>query len=144
MGFFRESLRGSKNPGGERAGVKVARPVFDDSSTLLLLFGLPVPHRCRIPWGSPGVPSWSHSGSILVPFWSLPDPLEVPWGLILVLFWLHFGPILVPSLVSIWVQFGSILVPSVIPSLVPILFQFGPSLAPDWSQFGPRLVPAWS
>ena len=159
VGFFRESLRGSKNPGGERAGVKVARPVFDDSSTLLLLFGLPVPPRCRIPWGSPGVPSWSHSGSIFVPFWSPVWSPGVPS-------WSHSGSILVPFWSPVWYQFGSSFVPfwcpvwspvwsqfcstlapvwsQIGPSLVPDLFQFRPSLAPDWFQIGLSLGAFWS
>ena len=98
----------------QAAGTKVARLVFDDSSTLLILFGLPVPHQCRIPWGSPGVPSWSPSSPILVPFWY-----------------------------AVWYQFGSSLVPFWSPVWTPFWSQFCSSLVPVWSRIGPSLVPGW-
>ena len=103
VGFFGESLRGSQNLVADAAGTKVARPVFDDSSTLLTLFGLPVPDRCRIPWGSPRVPSWFPSGPILVPFWS---PVWYQFGFSLVPVWSQIGPSLVPD----WFQLGLVVV----------------------------------
>ena len=137
MGFFRESLRGSQNLVGQAAGTKVARPVFDDGSSLLTLFGLPVPHRCRIPWGSPGVPSWSPSGPILVPFWT---PVWYQFGFSLVPFWC-------PVWSPVWSQFCSSLAPvwsKIGSSLLPDLFQFRPSLALDWFQIGFSLGLFWS
>ena len=122
VGFFRESLRGFQNLVAPAAGAKVARLVFDDSSPLLTLFGLLVPHRCRIPWGARGVSSWSSSGPILVAFWT---PV-----------WYQFGSSLVPFWVPVWSQ--------LCPSLVPVWFQIGPSLVPDWFQLGLILVPFWS
>ena len=50
ISYFRESLGGSQNLVADAVGPKVAQPVFDDSSTLRTLFGLPVPDRCWIPW----------------------------------------------------------------------------------------------
>ena len=108
------------------AGTKVAWPVFDDSSTLLTLFGVPVPDRCRIPWWSPGVPSWSPSGFILVPFWFQLGPQ----------FGINLGPV--------WFQFGPQFGPHFGPNLVPVWSQIGPSLVPDWFQLGLKLVLFWS
>ena len=56
MGSFRESPRGSQNLVASGAGGSVSKPVFDDSYTLLALFGSPVPHRCPGPLGTPTGP----------------------------------------------------------------------------------------